>query len=74
MIGTVSEEALLFIFKADPNKPINDVEYIAAITYLFTSNFAKVLWNTLQLLLSVIKDLLWVFWAPIIFSLAQIGK
>jgi carboxylesterase type B len=43
MIGTVSEEALLFIYKADPNKKINDAEYIAALGYLFTSDAAKVL-------------------------------
>ncbi len=43
MIGTVSEEALLFIYKADPTKKINDAEYIAAITYLFTTDAAKVL-------------------------------
>eukprot|EP00029_Vermamoeba_vermiformis_P012183 TRINITY_DN69_c0_g1_i2.p1 TRINITY_DN69_c0_g1~~TRINITY_DN69_c0_g1_i2.p1 ORF type:complete len:528 (-),score=132.78 TRINITY_DN69_c0_g1_i2:32-1615(-) len=43
MIGTVSEEALLFIYKADPSKKITDAEYIAAVGYLFTSDAAKVL-------------------------------
>ncbi len=43
MIGTVSEEALMFVYLAAPTMQINDAEYIAAVTYLFTSDFTKVL-------------------------------
>ncbi len=43
MIGTVSEEALMFIYLADPTKKINDAEYVGALAYLFTSDAAKVL-------------------------------
>jgi carboxylesterase type B len=43
LIGTVSEEALMFVYLAAPDMKINDAEYIAALGYLFTSDAAKVL-------------------------------
>jgi cholinesterase len=43
LIGTVSEEALMFVYLAAPDMKINDVEYVAALGYLFTSDAAKVL-------------------------------
>eukprot|EP00029_Vermamoeba_vermiformis_P012182 TRINITY_DN69_c0_g1_i1.p1 TRINITY_DN69_c0_g1~~TRINITY_DN69_c0_g1_i1.p1 ORF type:complete len:524 (-),score=111.34 TRINITY_DN69_c0_g1_i1:32-1603(-) len=43
LIGTVSEEALMFVYLAAPNMKINDAEYIAAVGYLFTSDSPKVL-------------------------------
>jgi carboxylesterase type B len=42
MIGTVSEEALFFIYEASP-KPASEAEYLAIIAYIFGYDFASVL-------------------------------
>lgn len=42
MIGTVSEEALFFIYEASPN-PASEAEYIALLAYIFGYDFWAVL-------------------------------